>query len=299
MTLPVVPPGPLSMSQINTEILQSSTALISLNDTTVRYVAGVTTPGSQIAFTNFSGKSYVIAANSGILTSGSSYTLPQTSGTTVKILAIAGGGGGGGGSGRNSANAGYNLGAGGGGAGGNAYATVTVTPGQTIYFSIGGGGAAGSPRDGQYSGGASGSPGGGTTVTVSGSTVVAVNGGGNGYVSPNTTAGSAGSASVGTQYLSVNAGGAGTSTNQFTGQGGYGAAGYTIATTVGLSIGSIIGYGSQGATYTAGSSSSSQSGTIYGAGGGGGGTNQSDQQNPANMYPAAGTGGAVFIWWGY
>ena len=85
MTLPVVPPGPLSMSQINTEIQQSSTALISLNDTTVRTVAGVTTPGSQISFTNFSGKAYTVAGNSGILTSGSSYTLPATSGLTSGI----------------------------------------------------------------------------------------------------------------------------------------------------------------------------------------------------------------------
>ena len=83
MTLPVVPPGPLSMSQINTEIQQSSTALISLIDTTVRTVAGVTTPGSQISFTNFSGKAYTVAGNSGILTSGSSYTLPATSGLTL------------------------------------------------------------------------------------------------------------------------------------------------------------------------------------------------------------------------
>jgi hypothetical protein len=117
-------------------------------------------------------------------------------------------------------------------------------------------------------------------------------------VSPDTTGGTAGSVSTGTQYLTPNAGGTGTQTNQFTGQGGLGAAGYTISTTVGASLSSIIGYGSTGATYVAGGAAS-QSGTVYGAGGGGGGTNQSDQQSYQNMFAAAGTTGAVFIWWGY
>jgi hypothetical protein len=299
MTLPVSPPASLSFSQVNTELQLSSTTLISLNQSTVRTLAGQTTPGSQISFSQLSGKSYVIAANSGIITSGSSYTLPATSGTSINILAIAGGGGGGGGSTRNARFAGYNIGAGGGGAGGNAYATVSVTPGQTISFSIGGAGSAGAPRNGVYTSGSYGTAGGNTSITVSGTVRAATTGGGFGYVSPDSTAGYAGGLSTGTQAITPNAGGEGYSNNQFVGQGGVGAAGYTINTTVGLSIGSIIGYGSTGPTYYAGSSSSSGSGTIYGAGGGGGGTNQSDEQNPANAYPAPGTVGAVFIWWGY
>jgi len=110
---------------------------------------------SMIQLLMTEGKPYVIPANSGIITSGSSYTLPVTTGTSIKVLAIAGGAGGGGGSGRSSF-AGFFDGAGGGGAGGNAYATVSVTPGQVITFSIGGAGGAGTSRDGIYTGGSNG-----------------------------------------------------------------------------------------------------------------------------------------------
>jgi len=147
MTLPAS--GPISLSQVNTELLISpSTTLITMNDSGVRFLTG-TSAGTTDSMQQLLGKSYVIAANSGILTSGSSYTLPQTSGTTIKVLAIAGGAGGGGGSGRSSYS-GFFDGAGGGGAGGNAYATVTVTPGATVSFSIGSAGGAGASRDGVY-----------------------------------------------------------------------------------------------------------------------------------------------------
>lgn len=297
MTLPAS--GPISMSQVNTELLISpSTTTITMNDSGVRFLTG-TSAGTTDSMQQLLGKSYVIAANSGILTSGSSYTLPQTSGTTIKVLAIAGGGGGGGGSGRNAANAGFNTGAGGGAAGGNAYATVTVTPGATVSFSIGGAGTAGDYRMGVYApAGSAGGTGGSTSITVNGTVVASVTAAGGGALCPDPTGGTAGGASTGTQYLSPNAGGTGTQTNQFTGQGGLGAAGYTISTTVGAALSSIIGYGSTGATYVAGGAAS-QSGTVYGAGGGGGGTNQSDQQSYQNMFAAAGTTGAVFIWWGY
>lgn len=70
MTLPV---GTISMSQVNVEILQPPTQLISLNDATVRYLAGV--PSGAISMSNLQGKQYRI-------------TVPYTytsSGTTVSI----------------------------------------------------------------------------------------------------------------------------------------------------------------------------------------------------------------------
>jgi len=300
MTLPVVPPGPLSMSQIDTELQQGATTLITLNDTNVRTLAGVTTPASQISFTNFSGKAYTVAGNSGILTSGSSYTLPSTSGLTIKVLVIAGGGGGGGGTGRNSNYQGWNTGGGGGGGGGNAYVTsISVTPGQAVSFSIGGGGGAGNPTNGQYGGGSDGSGGSSTSVVVNGSTVASVSGGGGGTLSANYDAppgGTAGTITTGSSTgVSIYAG---SSPGYNTQVGGTSAYGYQINTTVGLSIGSIITLGTQGVGHGVGGGPAT-AGTIYGAGGGGGGSCQSDQTFDGNQYAAAGTGGAVFIWWGY
>ena len=56
MTLPVVPGSSMSFSQINTELGLTSTALISLNDTAVRTLAGVGASPATIAITNLSGK---------------------------------------------------------------------------------------------------------------------------------------------------------------------------------------------------------------------------------------------------
>ena len=61
MTLPVVPANPMSFSQINTELSQTSTGFISLNDTNVRSLAGVGANPAQIAITNLSGKSSTIS----------------------------------------------------------------------------------------------------------------------------------------------------------------------------------------------------------------------------------------------
>lgn len=295
MTLPAS--GPISMANVNTELQRSSTTTVSLNDTIVRTLFGV--PSGQISMSNGYGKAYTVPGNSGILTSGTSYTLPSTSGLTINILVIGGGGGGGGGSGRTFAS-GYYTGGGGGGAGGNAYAlNVPVTPGQSVSFNIGigTGGAGGAYRDGVFTSGSNGSSGLGTAVLVNGITRAWVTGGGGGVVSPTGTGGNAGGIfSTGTQALTPIAGanaGSGTTV------GGLGAKGYTINTTIGLSIGSIIGYGSTG---TAGPENSGQygaSGTIYGAGGTGGGCAQSDVYNYANIFSTAGTTGAVFIWWGY
>ena len=291
MTLPAS--GPISMSQVNTELLISpSTTTITMNDSGVRFLTGTST-GTTDSMQQLLGKSYVIAANSGILTSGSSYTLPQTSGVTVKVLAIAGGAGGGGGSDRTSFS-GYYTGGGGGGAGGNAYATITVTPGATISFSIGGGGGGGAYRDGIYSGGSNGSAGSTTYITYNGSTVAQASTGAGGLVSPNASGGSAGGVNTGSALVSATAGG--TAADSAT-TGGQGAPGYNVNTTVGA--GTILTLGSYGTTYAEGSGGYGTSGTGYGSGGSGGGCAQSDRVNYNNIFSTAGSAGAVFIWWGY
>jgi len=293
MTLPAS--GPISMANVNTELQRSSTTTVSLNDTIVRTLFGV--PSGQISMSNGYGKAYTIPGNSGILTSGSSFTLPTTSGLTISVLIIGGGGGGGGGSSRTFA-AGFTTGGGGGGSGGNVYeSNISVTPGQSVTFNIGGGGAGGAPRDGVFTSGGSGFSGGSSSVTVNGSVVAVATPGYGGIVSPTGTGGSGGSFAAGgaPQLASSSGADAGSGTTI----GGLGAKGYTINTTVGLSIGSIIGYGLTG---TAGAENSGQygvSGTVYGAGGTGGGCSQSDVYNYNNIFSTAGTAGAVFIWWGY
>jgi len=243
------------------------------------------------------GQPFVIPGNSGILTSGSSFTLPSTSGTKIKVLAIAGGAGGGGGSARGPYYSGFDTGGGGGGAGGNAYvANVAVTPGQTINFSIGSAGGAGSARDGIYTAGSNGGNGGVTYITVNSTTVAYATGGVGGLVSPNASGGSAGGETTGSPLITPVAGGSASGGTQ---NGGYGANGYAINTTVGS--GTILTYGNIGTASTGFGSGPSQTGTIYGAGGGGGGTCQSDQGGQQNgaQNAASGSGGAVFIWWGY
>jgi hypothetical protein len=50
--------GPISMSQVNTEIGRASTATTNLNETRVRLLAGVTTPGATISMSNLQGKQF-------------------------------------------------------------------------------------------------------------------------------------------------------------------------------------------------------------------------------------------------
>lgn len=54
MTLPT---GQISFSQVNVEILRSATATLSLNDSTVRGLAGA--PSGQISMSQLQGKTYV------------------------------------------------------------------------------------------------------------------------------------------------------------------------------------------------------------------------------------------------
>lgn len=297
--------GDLSISDIVAEFGGSSPHSLSeyyaggsiVHTGAVGYPGGVKTniPSSgQISLSNFYGADKLVPGNSGILTSGSSYTLPVTCGAYINVLVIAGGGGGGGGTSRDAGHDGYDYGGGGGASGGNAYVlSVPVTPGQTISYSIGSAGSAGGARDGVYSSGASGGTGGTTSVTVNASVVAQASGGAGGVVAPDGSASTAGGATTGTLALAVTNGSASSYLS-----GGAGAKGFTIATTVGLSsISSIIGYGSAGATRGFNATTPAESGTIYGAGGGGGGVNQAN--NNAGYTPAAGTVGAVFIWWGY
>ena len=259
----------------------------------------ITTFGSATARAYGFNAGSLIAGNSGILTSGSTYTLPLTSGNFVNILVIGGGGGGGGATGRIATWSGYNTGGGGGGQAGNSYVlNVPVVPGQTISYSIGSGGSAGGTREGVYSGGSNGGTGGTTTVTVNSVLQAAATGGGGGGVSPGGSAGSAGSASTGTAAYSASAGTAALSDTFTGGNGGYG---YTINTTVGLSLGSILTNGLVGYGAIGNSSGYNASSQNYGGGAGGGGAFQGDRcwEYNCSAYAAAGAQGAVFIWWGY
>lgn len=288
--------GAISLNDVNLELARSSGASINMNEYWVRFMAknGTVSSGTSISMSELYGKSYIIAGNSGILTSGTSYTLPLTTGPYINVLVIGGGGGGGGGTARDGGHDGYNTGGAGGASGGNAYAlSVAITPGQTISYSIGSAGSAGGARDGVFSSGASGSSGGTSSVTVDSVVVAQASGGAGGGVSPDGSASTAGGASTGTLALAVTNGSASSYLS-----GGAGAKGFTIDNTVGLSsISSLIGYGSAGATRGFNATTAAESGTIYGAGGGGGGVNQANDN--AGYSPAAGTTGAVFIWWGY
>lgn len=234
----------------------------------------------------------VVPGNSGILTTGTSYTLPVTAGTRINILVVGGGGGGGGGSARRT-NSGYSTGAGGGGSGGNAYAlNVPVAPGQSITYTIGAGGINGNARDGVYSSGSNGTAGGNTSVTVNGTVVALATGGSGGLVAPNATGGAAGTVTTGTQILAPTAG---SNAPSGTSAGGAGAKGYVV--DINLAIVAALSYGASGIGYPHGSTSA-VAGTIYGAGGSGGGTAQSDTEAFANIYGNPGKTGAVIIWWG-
>lgn len=259
-------------------------------------VSGVPASGT-LDLNAYRGKQKIIGGNSGILTSGTAYTLPITSGTSINVLVIGGGGGGGGGSGR-TFNSGYYTGGGGGGSSTAMYVlNIPVTPGQTVNYVIGAGGGGGGARDGRYSSGSNGAAGGLTSLSVNGVVKASSAGGSGGINSPTGTGGAAGLAgsSVG---VVARAGTAGYNAGSGTTRGGQAAKGFTINTTA-TNITSIVGYGVDGTLGgTEGSGVRGTSGTVYGAGGSGGGCAQSDVYNYTNMLSSGGTTGAVFIWWG-
>lgn len=232
----------------------------------------------------------LVPGNSGVLTSGTSFNLPNTSGRLVTIICIGGGGGGGGGSSRPVTPAGS-----GGGGGDIRYVTIAVTPGQTITYEVGNPGNRGAARDGIYSSGASGGAGGTTSVTVNGTVVCTAPGGGGGAVAYTSGGGGdPGFGGIGTRLLTPDAGVTATDGGS-NAVGGDGARGYIINTSVGVT--SLATYGLAGAAGIGGSGSSGKTGTVYGGGGGGGGCNPTN--DVLGDQPGYGGTGAVFIYWGY
>jgi hypothetical protein len=299
MTLPAS--GPISFSQLQTEF--GGTNPIGLDE---YYSGGVNIPASgtgigipasgALSMNMFYGKTDIVPGNSGILTSGSSYTLPLSAGPSINVFVISGGGGGGGGSNRRT-NAGYQSGGGGGGGGTAPYVlNIPVTPGQAVTFSIGGGGGGGALRDGIYSSGSNGSRGGSTIFYVNGVQKAHATGGYGGLNSPNRTAGTSGEVQLGQAQIGASNG---LSAGLNTSTGGSGARGFFLNTTVGLPRSSIISTGAFGTAGGPGSGVPCVSGTGYGGGGTGGGTAQGDAQNNRNAQASAGLAGAIFIWWGY
>jgi hypothetical protein len=254
-------------------------------------------PGTQISYGNFHGATKIIPGNSGILTSGSSYTIPAST-DIISIWSVGGGGGGGGGSWRNGAWQGYWNGGGGGGAGGAAVRTnIPVATGSTVTFSIGGGGGAGGNAMGQYSPRGSNGGSGGTTAAYAGGYSIVASGGVEGTVcSSGGGAQSAPGGGGGTYGTTIGVNGeAGQASTYFTTQGGLGGRGYDFNGTNPSQVIFGMPYGSNPGQY---SSIYPTAGPGYGAGGTGGGVAQSDRGPSQNTYASSGTPGAVFIWWG-
>jgi hypothetical protein len=255
--------------------------------------------GGSIAISQFYGASSVLS--SGIITASGTYTMPLISGQTVTahIIAIGGGGGGGGGSGR-TFSYGYWHGGGGGGGGGYSIASINLSYPDVLHITIGAGGAAGAMRDGQFSSGSNGGTGGNTWVTknVLPSYLVYAYGGTGGINSP-TGSGGAGGSSGGIAGLAASTAAEGSTTYAEGGGntvGGFGAPGFLLDSTTGTTspYRQSTVYGT--ATHE-NSGIYPTPGEGYGAGGSGGGCAQSDVYDYQNAIAAAGSGGAVMIWW--
>ena len=322
---------PIKVSEINTELGNSSTLTGNLGSTSFRGLAGIAS--GTIKLSNFYGASSIRFA---LLTSGTSYTIPGAA-TSVTVVCIGGGGGGGGGTLRTN-NTGPYTGGGGGGGGVVSYTTLSLTAGRVITFAIGAGGALTGARDGGYSGPVVGQNGGTTSVLYNGSTVCSGAGGAGGgssvYAAPlpgGAAVGGAGATSVvgttlftgasgGTSYFPKNNSGAYPGvTLQANGGGGAGATGYTIDTSThaiarttsaaaggsGNDWGDIVTtgpdyYGQYTTDFTHSASgiwSLAGTGVGYGGGGGGGGKDNEYWASSGCTSGQPGSNGVVFLYW--
>lgn len=145
-------PSPISLNDVNVELGNPGTTLISLNDTAVRTLAGApfSTPGTTISLNDLRGKSSFSVTSSGTIATPSTglapgngyiyhtFTGPGTftvnGSKTMEILLVGGGGSGAPGTGQ--------VGAGGGSGGLIYWSTMPVTSG-TYPVTVGGGGPAG------------------------------------------------------------------------------------------------------------------------------------------------------------
>lgn len=183
-----------------------------------------------------------------ILTSGTSWTVPNDWNNAANTIEVIGGGGGGGGGTSN-------IGGGGGGGGGyNALINATLTPGATVGYSVGGGGSAGAAN-------ANGTAGGNTYFCNSNSNCSSVTAS---AVIAGVYGGAAGLHGSGNANGGAGGGGYTGSLGYVGGTGGYGVAGQS-AGAGGGGAGGPSGPGGGGGSIFAGGAGG------YGGGGGNGG----------------------------
>jgi hypothetical protein len=201
------------------------------------------------------------------ITRGTSFTVPADWNNSNNAIHIYGAGGGSSGS-YVPNSSGNRLGSAGGGGGGYTQVlNLTATPGSSLSYSIGLGGAPGSANNLSSSGGA----GGNTTFA---SIYTANGGGGSSITASTTTAGTGGTGATANGGVGGLGGGAASATNNSSGGGGGGSGGPN-------------GAGANGGTGTIGGAPSTCAGG--GGGGSGGGTNGT---NASTVTP--GTGGNNF-----
>lgn len=219
--MPTPSSGPISFSDIAWIVYRSYTAEISLNDTNVRFLIGVTTPQSQIDMNSARGKP--VAGSTSYTTPGTyTFLCPAYQDISIDVRGAGGGGGSGGyqffsiigrggpgAAGADSSFGGVIFGyGGGGGGGGNGAFEPPGAPGTP------GGGAGGTVTVGGGSSGGAGGAGNGGTPAGSG-------GSGGRTTQAYTFASTAGHPVWGTNYtVVVGAGGAGQPTNPGINPGG-------------------------------------------------------------------------------
>ena len=119
--------GSTSTRSVNLELNYAATAVISMNDTAVRTLFGISS--GQISLANGYGKSNLVRGNTIYATAGTyTFVVPSSGVASISLVAIGGGGG-------------VGAGAGvlyGGGGGGLAYSNnISVTGGQSITVIVG------------------------------------------------------------------------------------------------------------------------------------------------------------------